>query len=214
VDFGEERDGGRDLDRLWTDMVLRRWPLAKGTAASIKQFNDRIAPAGTRFYYASAESDVLGFVVHKAVGKSLSEYLHERVWSEIGTESDADWVVDAEGIEVGHGFFSATLRDFARLARLLAHDGAWQGRQIVPAQWVLDATTVKPGSFLAKATADWGYGYQIWTFPGERRQFALLGFKGQRICIDPRSKLIMVHTALEEGPEVWSLWSGLLKQFG
>ena len=79
---------------------------------------------------------------------------------------------------------------------------------------MLDATAAKRGSFLAKATADLGYGYQIWIIPGQRRQFALLGFKGQRICIDPQSKLIMVHTALEEGPEVWSLWSGLLKQFG
>ena len=100
VDFGEERDGGRDLDRLWIDMVLRRRPFAKGTAASIKQFNSRIAPPGTRFYYASIESDVLGLVVREAVGKSLSDYLHERVWSQIGTESDADWVLDAEGLEV------------------------------------------------------------------------------------------------------------------
>jgi len=217
VDFGEERDGGRDLDRLWIDMVLRRWPFNKGTVESIRQFNNRIAPTGTRFYYASIETDVLGLIVSHAVGKSLSNYLHERIWSQIGAEADAAWLVDADGFEVGHGFFNAVLRDYARLARLLAHDGTWQDKQIIPSQWMIDATTVRPSDAHlspGKATPDFGYGYQVWLLPGGRRQFALLGFKGQRICIDPTSKLTMVHTALEEGKEIWALWSSLVQQFG
>jgi CubicO group peptidase (beta-lactamase class C family) len=121
ADFGEERDSGRDLDRLWIDMVLRRWPFNKGTVESIRQFNNRVAPPGTRFYYASIETDVLGLVVHHAVGKSLSDYIFERIWSQIGAEADAAWLVDADGFEVAHGFFNAVLRDYARLARLLAH---------------------------------------------------------------------------------------------
>src|SRR5207253_5114575 len=53
VDFGEDRDQGRDLDRLWIDMV--RGAGSKGTIKSIAQFNTRIAAPGTRFYYASIE---------------------------------------------------------------------------------------------------------------------------------------------------------------
>ena len=67
VDFGEKRDGGRDLDRLWNDMVLGSGPNKKGTIRSITQFNRRAAPSGTRYHYASIEPDVLGMVLHYAV---------------------------------------------------------------------------------------------------------------------------------------------------
>jgi CubicO group peptidase (beta-lactamase class C family) len=80
------------------------------------------------------------------------------------------------------------LRDYARLGRLLAHDGAWEGRQLIPRQWVLDATTVKPAdAHLAPGTATpyFGYGYQVWLLPGEQRRFALLGIRGQIILVDP-----------------------------
>ena len=100
----------------------------KGTIASITQFNRRIAPAGTRFYYASIEPDVLGVVLRYATGKSLSDYLQEKIWEPIGTEDDAKWLLDAEGFEVAHFGFNAVLRDYARLGRLLAHDGAWEGK--------------------------------------------------------------------------------------
>ena len=144
VDFGEAAEGGRDLNRLWMDMVAGAWISGKGTVNSIIQFNHRIAPPGTRFHYASIEPDVLGVVLRNATGKSLSDYLREKIWQPIGAEADARWMLDAEGFELAHFGFNAVLRDYARLARLLAHDGAWGGRQIIPAQWMVDATTVRP----------------------------------------------------------------------
>lgn len=215
VEFGAQADegkgSGRDLDRLWVDRFSN-----KGTVASIAQFNRRIAPPGTQFRYASIETDVLGVVLCYATGKSLSEYLQEKVWQPIGTEADAKWLIDAEGYEVAHGFFNAVLRDYARLARLLAHDGAWEGKQIIPAQWMVDATTVRASDgYLAKAEGRFGYGYQFYLFPGSRRQFAMLGYLGQRILVDPPSKLVMVQTAVDErSPEIWRLWSGVVAQFG
>ena len=121
VDFGEERDDGRDLSVLWRDMVLGAGLLGKkGTVESIRQFDRRIAPPGTRYRYASIEPDVLAVVLRAALGRSLSDYLREKLWSPLGTEADATWLVDAEGLEVGHFGFSAVLRDYARLGRLLA----------------------------------------------------------------------------------------------
>jgi len=216
VDFGEEQDKGRDLDRLWIDMV--RGTGSKGTIASIAQFNRRIAPPGTRFYYASIEPDVLGLVLHYAVNKSASEYLREKVWEPIGTEADAKWLIDAEGFEVAHHGFNAVLRDYARLGRLFAHDGAWEGRQIIPAQWMLETTTTRSSdAYLAPGRTEprsLGYGYLMWLLPGARRQFAPIGFFGQRICVDPASKLVMVQTAVENGPEVGRLWSDVVARFG
>jgi CubicO group peptidase (beta-lactamase class C family) len=219
VDFGETRDGGRDLNRLWNGMGIA-FPTTKiGTVNSIVQFNQRIAPAGTRFYYASIEPDVLGIVLQNAVNKSASDYLREKVWEPIGAEADARWLIDAEGFELAHFGFNAVLRDYARLGRLLAHDGAWEGRQIVPAQWMIDATTVRASdAYLlpGRATKKFGYGYLLWLFPGGRRQFALLGYKGQYVCVDPASKLVMVHTAVEDtnDDEPWALWSALVEQLG
>ena len=220
VDFGETRDGGRDLNRLWNGMGIAFPTTKMGTVNSIVQFNQRMAPAGTRFYYASIEPDVLGMVLHNAVNKSASDYLREKLWEPVGAEADARWLIDAEGFELAHFGFNAVLRDYARLGRLLAHDGAWDGKQIVPAQWMIDATTVRASdTYLlpGRATKKFGYGYLLWLFPGERRQFALLGYKGQYVCVDPVSKLVMVHTAVEDPTykdEPWALWSALVDQLG
>jgi CubicO group peptidase (beta-lactamase class C family) len=144
--------------------------------------------------------------------------MQEKVWQPIGAEADATWLVDAEGFELAHFGFSAVMRDCARLGRLLAHDGAWEGKQIIPAQWMIDATTVRPSdAYLApgKPMPWFGYGYLLWLLPGNRRQFAMVGDFGQRICIDPASKLVMAQTALDDkNGEVWRLWSALVEQFG
>ena len=61
--------------------------------------------------------------------------------------------------------------------------------------------------------------YFLWLVPGERRQFALIGYKGQYIFIDPPSKLVMVQTAVEapdlgQNKEAWALWSAVVDQLG
>jgi CubicO group peptidase (beta-lactamase class C family) len=140
-----------------------------------------------------------------------------KIWEPIGAEADATWVIDAQDFEVAHGFFNAVLRDYARLGRLLAYDGNWDGKQIIPAQWLIEATTVRSGdTYLApgNATPTLGYGYLLWLLPGARRQFALVGANGQRICVDPSAKLVMVQTAVENTDEVWRLWSAVVEQFG
>ena len=220
VEFGEERNGGSDLNRLWRDMVARpgfgHGP-PKGTIESIVQFNHRIATPGTKYYYASIEPDVLGIVHRYAVRQTLGDYLHDRIWEPIGAEADANWLLDAQDFEVAHFGFNAVLRDYARLGRLLAHDGAWEGKQIITTQWMLDATTVRSAdSYLAPGNAmpTFGYGYLLWLLPGPRRQFAMVGALGQRVCVDPAAKLVMVQTALEDTPEAWDLWHVLAKQFG
>jgi CubicO group peptidase (beta-lactamase class C family) len=85
IDFGETRDGGRDLNRLWNGRGSRfrqpRWE--RSIALHIAQFNQRIALPGTRFYYASVEPDVLGMVLHNAVTKSAFDYLREKVTSRL-----------------------------------------------------------------------------------------------------------------------------------
>ena len=87
---------------------------------------------------------MLGLVVSRAVHMPLADYLATRIWQKLGAESDAAWAIDPTGQEVAYCCFIATLRDWARLGLMLANDGAWNGQQIVPRQWLLDATAVPP----------------------------------------------------------------------
>ena len=115
------------------------------------------------------------------------------------------------------------LRDYARLARFLAHDGMWEGIQLIPRQWILNATTVRPSeTYLAPGVATHfdGYGYQVWIQSGSRRIFVLKGLHGQFIFVDPGSKLIMVHTAVRQKPsdpanaETRALWDAVVQELG
>ena len=184
--------------------------------------NTRDASPNTRFAYASSETEVLGLVVSRAVRMPLADYLAARIWQKLGAESDAAWAIDPTGQEAAYCCFIATLRDWARLGLMLANDGVWNGQQIVPRQWLLDATSVPRDSYLRNTIApSWGYGYQVWLLPGERRMFLLLGISGQDIFVDPESKLIMVHTAVRKlpvgdpkSPEVVALWYAVVAQYG
>jgi CubicO group peptidase (beta-lactamase class C family) len=215
VAFTETYDGTDDAARLSRALFPAT---SRGAEAALSQFNTREAPAGTRFHYAGAETEVLGLVVSHATGMPLSRYLESRIWQPMGAEADASWTVDGTGREVAYCCFNAVLRDWARIGLMLAHDGAWNGRQIVPRQWVMDATTVA-APFLAPGTATRfnGYGYQLWLLPGPRRQFALLGIHGQAVYVDPATRVVMVHTAARLKPagdpgiaETVALWRAVV----
>jgi CubicO group peptidase (beta-lactamase class C family) len=82
---------------------------------------------------------------------------------------------------------------------------------------MIEATTTRPSdAYLlpGKAMADFGYGYLLWLIPGRRRQFAMFGAFGQRVFVDPASKLVLVQTAVEGSPEVLALWSAVVERFG
>src|SRR5258705_7404848 len=140
VRFVEEYTGVDDVSRLATETFRQLGP---GGVASVTPFNERAVPAGTKFSYASVETEVLGLVLAAAVGRPVAEYLRDKIWQPIGAEADATWIIDRSGQEVTFCCFNAVLRDYARLGLLLAHDGNWRGRQIVPAAWVREATSVR-----------------------------------------------------------------------
>ncbi|PYN09242.1 MAG: serine hydrolase, partial [Candidatus Rokuibacteriota bacterium] len=215
VRFVENYSGRDDVAQLARDTFLLRGP---GGVEAVTRFNDRAVPAGTKFSYASVETQVLGLVLRNAVGRPVAEYLSEKIWRPIGAEADATWLVDQAGQEATYCCMNAVLRDYARLGLLLAHDGNWRGRRIVPTAWIREATTVRPEQGHLKpgvATPFLGYGYQTWILPGDRRMFLLSGVRGQAILIDPASRLVLVHTAVRKqpaggSPELRYLWQSLV----
>jgi CubicO group peptidase (beta-lactamase class C family) len=219
VQFKEVYDGNDDVTRL---TIARN---REGSIAALREFNTREAEQGTRFHYASSETVILTVLLHAVTGTTLSEYLTARLWQPIGTEADATWIRTTDGTESGLGNFNATLRDYGRLGMMLANDGAVGGSQIVPKDYLLDATDWhrQPLAFQPrKATSYFGYGYQFWLFPGEKRRFALLGVYGQSIFVDPELKLVMVVTAVAKNASVGresfamerdAVWRGIVGKY-
>ena len=214
VRFVEEYTGVDDVSRLAADTFRQ---VGSGGVDAVTPYNVRAAPSGTKFYYASVETQVLGLVLRSAVGRPLADYLQEKIWEPMGAEADATWLIDRAGQEAAYCCINAVLRDYARLGLLLAHDGHWRGRQIIPPAWIENATRVGPGQ---PQPGTGGYGYQVWIFPGERRMFALRGVRGQGIFVDPVSRLVMVHTAVRKQArdpgvrETNALWRSLVRELG
>jgi CubicO group peptidase (beta-lactamase class C family) len=220
VPFKEVYDGKDDLTRF---SIMRR---SQGSIAALRSFGGREVGQGTRFHYASSETVVLAVLLRAVTGTTLSEYLTERLWQPMGAQADATWVRSPDGLEIGSGSFNAILRDYGRLGVLLANDGAVGARQVVPKQYLLEATDWhrQPDAFAPRrAMPYFGYGYQFWTFPGEKRRFALLGVYGQSIFVDPELKLVMVITAVAKNASVGkesfamernAVWRGLIDKYG
>ena len=220
VPFEESYDGRDDLTRF---VMTRR---AQGSIAALRALTTREVEQGTRFHYASSETVDLVMVLRAVTGVPLTDYLTPRLWQAAGAEADATWSKSTDGTVSGLGSFNAILRDYGRLGILLANDGMAGGKQIIPKEYLLDATDWhrQPEAFRPyKATPYFGYGYQFWLFPGEKRRFALLGVYGQSIFVDPELKLVMVLTAAAKtanvgketlGRERDALWRGLVATFG
>lgn len=178
----------------------------------------REVPAGTRFYYASSETETLALALRAAVGVPLADYLSEKIWKPMGAEADATWLIDAGGYEVGFVGLNCTLRDWGRLGLLLANGGAAKGRQIVPAAWVR-AMTIPDAAHLRVGAASKfsGYGYQTWLIDAHEPYFALLGLRGQAVFVDPVTKVVVVFIAahaagdLESRREQYRLFYGTLR---
>ncbi len=223
VRFTERYDGQDDLARL-SRSIGGGGPRP---VAVLGSFNTRLAPAGEKFVYATAETEVLGRVLTAATGRSMAELTTEWLWRPMGAERDAFWRVASDGQEQAGGGFNATLRDWGRLGLLLANDGRVGEQQIVPRAYLLEATDAsrQPSAFApGTATPALGYGYQFWLLPGPVRSFALQGIHGQAIFVQPSTGIVMVQLAVhdaasgqqdpEPGRERAALWRGVLQSLG
>jgi len=214
--FREVYDGRDDISRLNRALMN---PMGIGAAEVLTQFNTRDAPPGTVWHYSGLDTELLGVAVARAVGMPLSDYFARKIWTQIGAEQPASWIVDAHGEELAYCCFNATLRDWGRLGVLLAHEGEWNGLQVIPRQFVQDAMRAQ-APYLAPGVGGrrQGYGYQLWLLPGDRHDVALRGIYGQTMLIDPVDKWVLVHTAARPNAtnnpgdaELAAVWAALLK---
>jgi CubicO group peptidase (beta-lactamase class C family) len=146
--------------------------------------------------YASLDTQVLAMLLVKVTGKGLNEYLQEKIWQPLGMEYDAYWITDSSGMELAMGGLNASARDYAKFGQLYLNKGLWNGRQIVPSEWVAESVkTDKPHKQVGKSefsSDDWGYGYQWWIAPDSDGDYMAIGVYNEFIFIDPKHNIVIV----------------------
>lgn len=150
--------------------------------------------------YLSINTEILGQVIKNATGRSLAEYMEEKLWKKIGTAHDAYWTL-SNGTELAMGGLSVSLRDYARFARLYLNEGSYEGKQILEKQWIQDSMDIsaeysKPGSNYDAYNAI-GYGYQWWIPEGDKGEFMAIGVYGQWIYVNPTNRVIIVKLSAD-----------------
>ncbi len=149
----------------------------------------REAPAGSQWVYKTGETNLIGVLVSSATGKTLSEYLSEKIWAPFGMEQDATWLLGPTGHEISGCCMQAATRDFARFGLFMLGGGRVDGKPVLPDDWIASATTGqvdigRPGK---------GYGYQWWT--NDDGSYAAQGIFGQGIFIDPGRNLVIASNS-------------------
>ena len=154
-----------------------------------------IEEGGKVFKYLSGNSELLAFVLQKATGKTVSEYMSEKIWKPIGAKNDALWSLDSkDGMEKAYCCFNSNARDFARLGKLYLDSGKWNGKQIVPAEYVAQSVVPAPLNDVDGKKVD-NYGYAWWIVPDFKGHYVFYarGILGQYIACIPDQHMIVVR---------------------
>ena len=149
-----------------------------------------LAEPGSKFEYCSGGMHLLSGIISQTTGSSELEFARRELFQPLGIE-DVIWPSDPQGVSTGWGDLHLRPRDMAKIGYLWLHQGRWEGRQIIPAEWVRAATQVHshPGG------ENVGYGYGFWVYPQRNPvEYEALGRGGQRITVTPAENRIVVFT--------------------
>jgi CubicO group peptidase (beta-lactamase class C family) len=155
---------------------------------------------GTQFLYNSAATYMLSAIVQQLTGQKILDYLQPRLFQPLGIEG-ATWETCPRGINIGGWGLSVPTEGLAKFGQLYLQKGVWQGRQLLPAQWVEEATTFKIQQPLpAKPSRpndrnDWvqGYCYQFWR--STHNAYRGDGAFGQFMVVMPEQDAVVAITA-------------------
>jgi CubicO group peptidase (beta-lactamase class C family) len=170
---------------------------------------------GTHYVYNSGATHLLSAIVQRATGERLLDYLGPRLFEPLGI-SDATWESSPQGVDAGGWGLSITTEQLATFGQLLLQRGQWNGSQLVPAEWIDEATAMQVDTSGTDHDLDGrqGYGYQFWRnrLAGYRADGAF----GQLCLVLPEQDAVVVLTsALPVSQEALDLvWEHLLPAFG
>ncbi|MCA9735411.1 MAG: serine hydrolase [Deferribacteres bacterium] len=164
---------------------------------------------GNHFLYNNYNPLLVGIILERTTGKTVSKYLEDKIWKPIGMEYSASWSLDSKdkGFEKMESGLNARAIDFAKFGQLFLKKGIWQGRQIISSQWINEAT--QPGNEESSYYPDGDFfnsvgGYYRYFWWGLKRvnglnDFFALGNKGQYIYVSPQKNLVIIRNGVEYG---------------
>ncbi len=159
---------------------------------------------GEVYCYNSVGTFMLSAIVQKVTGKKLVEYLNERIFEPLNIK-DATWTETKEGQNFGGWGLYLKTEDLAKTGQLILQNGKWNGKQLVPTEWIAEMSKRQVASapaginatelVIENADPDWiqGYGYQMWMC--RHHAFRADGAQGQFILILPEQNTVIVMTA-------------------
>ena len=179
---------------------------------------------GTFYLYNSLGTYMLSAIVQKVTGEKVVDYLTPRLFEPLHIDKP-QWDESPQGINTGGWGLYLKTEDLAKMGQLLLQKGEWNGKQLIPAEWVAEMSkkqvdSVNPGTRLEDAaakgmtveTSDWmqGYGYQMWRCrPG---CFRADGARGQYIIVVPDKNAVIAITSDVENlqGELNLVWKNIL----
>jgi CubicO group peptidase (beta-lactamase class C family) len=166
---------------------------------------------GEYFEYNNYNPLLVGLILERATGMSVSRYLQEKLWKPMGMEEDGSWSLDStqSGFEKMESGVNARARDFARFGKLFAGEGDWEGRQLISRGWVEESTRADTSTDPAQ---DYQYFWWVNTPDGETHHFSARGKYGQYIYVAPEKDLVIVRLGKAEGEKGYDYWIGLFER--
>jgi CubicO group peptidase (beta-lactamase class C family) len=152
---------------------------------------------GEYFEYNNYNPLLVGIILERATGMSVSHYLQEKLWKPLGMEANGSWSLDSKnsGFEKMESGVNARARDFARFGMLFAKEGSWEGRQLISPEWVKEST--RPDA-ITDPSLEYQYFWWVDT-PHGRNHFSARGNYGQYVYVAPEKDLVIVRLGKEEG---------------
>jgi CubicO group peptidase (beta-lactamase class C family) len=145
---------------------------------------------------------LLGAVLENATKKSISDYLQEKIWKQIGMEYPATFSVDSKKHKFEHvaDGLNATAIDFAKIGLLLLKNGQWNHKQIIPKEWITESFSLEESSETDRIGLNYKY---LWWIKRENGDYHAAGHFGQYIFVSPRSNIVIVRFGERKGGVSW-----------
>lgn len=201
-----DEDYSRADAEVWTYLraaaQLPGMPAPAGGPVGVRDFLRTVRASGTHgegFAYKTVNTEVLGWILCKVTGLPLERLVEERLWTPMGAEQDAFFVVDPRGHAGAGGAFSGGLRDMARFGETMRCDGFFNGRQVVPEAAVADICLGASPAHFARAgyalLPGWSYRHMWWMTHNAHGAYCARGIHGQNLYIDPKAEMVIARFA-------------------
>jgi CubicO group peptidase (beta-lactamase class C family) len=192
-------DPTSDRRRLLDAQISQRPGAMLGLMSSLP----RAAPPGTVNNYSTGETQIAGEVLRSATGKTLAQYLSERIWAKFGMEADATWWLESpNGSEIAGSGLSARLRDYGRFGLFIINGGVIHGESILPIGWTEEAGS--PKVLKGGKAIDYGYfWWPAWTTDATSNPqgaYMAIGIFGQYIYVNPKEHVVIVVWSAQSKP--------------